>query len=350
MRNNRLNNSQIVVSGIGPICSYATSIEKLSQLNFRGLKEAEKLDSDAWFEPRAFLGNRGFKYLTPATQYILSAARQAIEDASIQEDSYTPESRGVVIGTNFGLSTTLENLDRTILTQSADSLSPMDSPNFSINLPSGYVSMKYGFKSFNISLTSAIIAGIEAIFFGAHSIHQGRCLMALAGATEDKPPCQLEKVIGVPISEGAACAFILESLSSAIDRKAKLYSKIEGVSLRFFDVSKINSNNNSQQDLANLVRHEIDKLFPTKPSQIYFCPIIAPFRFNLIVNQIIQEEIQQRDIQILACNYVGGSGAFMSVSPMLQMATLISKYGEGLLIATSPQGHIAMLNLSKVKL
>ncbi len=178
------------------------------------------------FDPQQYLGQRGFKYLTPATQYALAAAQMALDDARFDAALYTPHERAVVVGTNFGVHAVLAGMDHVILESGAQNLRPMEAPNFSVNIPASHLSMKHKFTAFNVTLTTAQVAGLEAVLLAVDALRAGRARLALVCATEGQPPEGLEKVFGTLLAEGGACALVLESLDDARGRGADVRGEI----------------------------------------------------------------------------------------------------------------------------
>jgi 3-oxoacyl-(acyl-carrier-protein) synthase len=146
----------VVITGIGPVCRAALSAEELSG----GVAHGED-----WYDPTKYLGPRGFKYFTPATRYVLSAAEVALKDAGLAEGEmpYPTDRRGVFVGTNFGVHEVLRELDDAVLAEGSDGISPANAPNFSLNVCASYVSIKRPLHAFNVTLSSAVVAGLEAI-------------------------------------------------------------------------------------------------------------------------------------------------------------------------------------------
>src|SRR5207247_638797 len=83
------------------------------------------------------------------------------------------------------------------------------------------LSIRYGLHAFNVTLTTARIAGLEAVALGAECLRRGRARMVLAGALEGRAPEALQGYFSPPIAEGAACLMVLEPLSAALDRGAR---------------------------------------------------------------------------------------------------------------------------------
>src|SRR5207248_717085 len=127
----------VAVTGIGLVCPGGASPTEL-------LTNGRPDGGTDWFDPERYLGRRGFKYLTPATRYLLAAANLALEDASLEDwAGYPSETRAVVAGTNFAAVPVLDQLNRIIVDEGADALSPAQAPNFSVNIPASHVSLRH---------------------------------------------------------------------------------------------------------------------------------------------------------------------------------------------------------------
>lgn len=146
--------------------------------------------AESWFDHRARLG-RGYKYLPPACQYLLAAARTALEDAGrAAEDPLAPapELRGAVVGTNSAVAALHAAVDETVRREGASALSPMSVPYFAVNLVAGRLSAEHLLKGFNLTVTSPRAAGVEALHLAALELAAGRAAVTLAGAAEAPDP------------------------------------------------------------------------------------------------------------------------------------------------------------------
>src|SRR5438128_6657563 len=154
----------VVLTGIGPVSSDALSVQALVAATRNPWPTSDRARSLDGFVPEHFLGKRGLRFLTPPTQYILAATQLALEDAHLHgESGYAPEDIGVVVGTNFAIHPVVENLHRTVLTSGAEAIQPMDAPNFSVNIPASHVAIRHKLRAFNVTLTSLLVAGLEAV-------------------------------------------------------------------------------------------------------------------------------------------------------------------------------------------
>ncbi|MFD6227334.1 beta-ketoacyl synthase N-terminal-like domain-containing protein [Streptomyces sp. NPDC060232] len=147
--------------------------------------------AQAWFDHRARLG-RGYKYLPPACQYLLAAARTALEDSGREADPHAPatapELRGAVVGTNSAVAALHAAIDETVRREGASALSPMSVPYFAVNLVAGRLSTEHLLKGFNLTVTSPRVAGVEALHLAALELAAGRAAVTLAGAAEAPDP------------------------------------------------------------------------------------------------------------------------------------------------------------------
>lgn len=330
--------SQVVVTGVGPVCRAACGAAALETLEPAHL--AIPAAGDDWFDAPRFLGPRGFKYMTPATRYMLAAAGLALDHAAIPEGTYAQEQRGVMVGSNFAVAAVHDAMDRTILAESADALSPMEAANFSINLAASYVSLKHGCKGFNVCFTSAMVAGLEAVVFGANAIRGGRSGLLIAGATEGVPPAPVGPLVGGNLPNGGACAITMERASAAAARGARVYGTFAAGVLAFSRYS--NRGDNDSTRLETVVERAVGRMnLPAGTFHLYRSAAHAGF--NDQVADIVRRGLADRGIAVRDASTLASYGALFTVSPLLQLAYALSRQQNALIVTTSPFGHIAIV-------
>lgn len=333
---------RIALTGIGLVSPAASSLESFARVRVAeadGAPVSGRTLPLPDFDPGRYLGERGFKYLTPATQYALAAARLALEDAGVG-DHYQGEERGVVLGTNFAVWSVLADMDATILRTGADQIRPMDAANFSVNIPASQLSIRYGFHAFNVTITTARIAGLEAVALGAQRLRRGQARMVLAGALEGRAPEALQGYFSPPIAEGAACLVVLEPLSAALERGARVHGEIGPSLFRFWPavlegLSAPEENGWSDGVLAELVGPGVDpvRLFEAGRG----CPRCE--RLARIVGAAAASAGHRVERHVLSDRF----GECSTVSPMMQILDFCrSGLDAGLVVAASPQGHAAL--------
>ena len=186
--------------------------------------------------------------------YGLIAANEAIEDSGINNIKDNQKMRtGVSVGSGIGgLETIYEN--STILNNKGPKrISPFFVPASLINLLSGQISIKYGFKGPNHSVVTACATGAHSIGDSSEIIKRGAADIMVAGGAEaavcrigiagfcaarslsthfnDQPeiasrPWDKDRD-GFVMGEGAG-VIILEELEHAKKRNAKIYAEIVG--------------------------------------------------------------------------------------------------------------------------
>jgi hypothetical protein len=266
----------------------------------------------------------------------------ALDDARLSVDHYPLDEKGVIIGTNFAVASVHEAMDAVIMNESSDGLSPMEAANFSVNLAASHISIKHRFRAFNISFTNPMVAGIEALLFGANAIRQGRAQMVVAGATEDTPATPAAEALGVPLAPGGACTLVLESLASAQERQARPYGVLGAGALRFINPRHLHDSA-AYERLVERIMHDLARLVPPETTTVHYCPLTAHFPLNQAVDAIICDVLNKRQIEVMQHTFFGATGAHITVSPLLQLGALLHHHGSGLLVATSPHGHVALM-------
>jgi len=132
-------------------------------------------------------------YITPKEQkkmdtfihFALGAASQAVEDAGIASLSDEDKLRaGVMIGSGIGGLQIIEDTVLMMKEKGPRRVSPFFIPAALINLASGQLSIKYGFKGPNHSVVTACSTGAHAIGDAARLIQFGDADIMVAGGTE----------------------------------------------------------------------------------------------------------------------------------------------------------------------
>ena len=117
--------------------------------------------------------------------YAVAAARQAIEDAGwTPSDEESLERTGVMIGSGIGGLEAIAEGALLVEKRGPRKLSPFFIPSALINLASGHVSIRYGFKGPNHSVVTACSTGAHAIGDASRLIQHGDADVMIAGGAE----------------------------------------------------------------------------------------------------------------------------------------------------------------------
>ena len=142
-------------------------------------------DGEGEFQPDSVLSPKEQRHVDPFILYGLSAATDAIEDSGyIPQTEEEMERSGVLIGSGIGGLQAIEAGAILVNEQGPRRISPFFIPSSLINLISGHVSIKYGFKGPNHAVVTACATGTHAIGDAARIIKNNEADVMIAGGAE----------------------------------------------------------------------------------------------------------------------------------------------------------------------
>lgn len=168
-------------SGIGAIQSFDVKDlpAKIAGQVPAGTRAEGGLTLDEWIPPK------DQRKMDRFIQLALVAAEEAVTDsgwkAETEEDAC---ATGVMIGSGIGGLQTIFEASQMVAEGKARRLSPFFIPSALINLASGHVSIRYGFKGPNHSVVTACATGVHAIGDAARLIAFGDADVMVAGGSE----------------------------------------------------------------------------------------------------------------------------------------------------------------------
>ncbi|SDI07902.1 beta-ketoacyl-ACP synthase II [Lutimaribacter saemankumensis] len=208
-------------------------------------------NADDWMEPKER------RKVDDFILYGIAAAEQAVRDANwMPEDEEGQLRTGVMIGSGIGGLQSIEQTTLMMAEKGPRRVSPFFIPGALINLISGQVSIKYGFKGPNHAVVTACSTGAHAIGDAARLIQWGDADVMVAGGAEaaiceigiagfnackalstkreDDPkaasrPYDADRD-GFVMGEGAGIV-VLEEYEHAKARGAKIYAEVLGYGL-----------------------------------------------------------------------------------------------------------------------
>ncbi len=213
--------------------------------------------SDGSFNPDDWMEPKERRKVDEFILYGMAAAQQAVEDAGwMPEDEESRLRTGVMIGSGIGGLSTIAETALLIRDRGPKRVSPFFIPGALINLISGQVSIRYGFKGPNHAVVTACSTGAHAIGDAARLIAFGDADVMVAGGAEspiseigiagfnackalstkraDNPraasrPYDADRD-GFVMGEGAGIV-VLEEYEHARARGAKIYCEVLGYGL-----------------------------------------------------------------------------------------------------------------------
>jgi 3-oxoacyl-[acyl-carrier-protein] synthase II len=214
-------------------------------------------DIEGSFDPDQVMSPRDQRRVDDFILYAMAAADEAVKDSGwAPEDEAERERTGVIIGSGIGGLGTIAETALELAAKGPRRVSPFFIPSALINLASGQVSIRYGFKGPNHSVVTACATGAHAIGDASRLIQAGDADVMFAGGAEasvvkvgvagfvsaramstgfnDRPekasrPYDKDRD-GFVMGEGAG-VLVVEEYEHAIKRGAKIYAEIVGYGL-----------------------------------------------------------------------------------------------------------------------
>ncbi|MDP1737716.1 MAG: beta-ketoacyl-ACP synthase II [Caulobacter sp.] len=214
-------------------------------------------DVEGSFDPGGTMGPKDQRKVDDFILYAMAAADEAVRDAGLTEiDEETAFRTGVIIGSGIGGLNTIAETALELRDKGPRRISPFFIPSALINLASGQVSIRYGFKGPNHAVVTACATGAHAIGDATRMIKYGDADIMIAGGAEasicplgvagfvacramvtdfNDRPTQASRPYdkdrgGFVMGEGAG-VLVLEEYEHAKARGAKIYAEVVGYGL-----------------------------------------------------------------------------------------------------------------------
>ena len=256
---------RVVVTGLGCITPIGNNKEDFwsSLLSGKsGAKPIEDFDVSKMsvkfsasvknFDTEKYFDSKELRKYDVFMQYGLAAGIDAIEDSQLTSSNVNSNKIGVSIGSGIGGLPNIENTRMTYEKSGPRRISPFFVPASIINMISGNLSIKYGFKGPNLSIVTACTTGTHNIGEGLRQIQYNHADVMVCGGAEmatsplgvggfaaaralstrnDDPetasrPWDKDRD-GFVLGDGAG-VLVLEELEHAKKRNAKIYAEVIG--------------------------------------------------------------------------------------------------------------------------
>ncbi|MES2730362.1 MAG: beta-ketoacyl-ACP synthase II [Bacteroidota bacterium] len=261
-----MNFKRVVVTGLGVLTPIGNDVETYWRNLSNGVSGAAlitKFDAEKFrtrfacelkgFDINQYIPRQDARKMDPFTQYALIVAEQAVKDSGLQLDQINLDKAGVIWGSGIGgLKTFQEEVVAFAKGDGTPRFNPFFIPKMIVDIASGYISIKYGFRGPNFLTVSACASATNAIVDAFTYIRLGKINVAIAGGSEaavteagiggfnamralsernDSPetasrPFDKDRD-GFVLGEGAG-ALILEEYEHAKARGAKIYAELIG--------------------------------------------------------------------------------------------------------------------------
>ena len=188
---------RVVVTGMGMLSPLAASVEGTWQRMLNGesgIAPIQGFDASTYttrfagevtdFELEPYLTSKDARKMDTFIQYGIVAGHQAIDDSGLDLERVDMTRCGVAVGSGIGGLGMIEKNHIELLEKGVRRVSPFFVPGSIINMISGNLAIRLGFKGPNIAITTACTTGTHNIGYAARTIAYGDADVMLAGGAE----------------------------------------------------------------------------------------------------------------------------------------------------------------------
>ena len=140
------------------------------------------------FNLEAYMNSKEARSMDTFVHYGVAAASQAVADAGLPSGDALGEELatriGCVIGSGIGGLPLIEETHSELVNRGPRRVSPFFVPASIINMISGHVSMRFGFKGPNLAIVTACTTGLHSIGLAGRMIEYGDADVMVAGGSE----------------------------------------------------------------------------------------------------------------------------------------------------------------------
>jgi 3-oxoacyl-[acyl-carrier-protein] synthase II len=171
------------------------------------------------FDPDKTMSPKERRRVDDFILYAVAAADEAVRDANwMPEDEEDRERTGVIIGSGIGGLGPIADTALEMQEKGPRRVSPFFIPSALINLASGQVSIRYGFKGPNHAVVTACATGAHAVGDAARMIKYGDADVMIAGGAESS-------VVPVGIAGFLACRALTTGFNDEPQKASRPYDK-----------------------------------------------------------------------------------------------------------------------------
>lgn len=135
------------------------------------------------------LGSRGLRHMSRGTLALLGASRLALRDAGLaDEPARDGNSIGVAVGSATATAGLVADFDRTTLAEGPLATNPALFPQTVWNGASSQVAIRFGLRGANLTVSTGLNSGVEALLAAVRLIRRSRAQVVLAGGFEEITP------------------------------------------------------------------------------------------------------------------------------------------------------------------
>jgi len=363
-----MHNQEAVITGLGIVAAngigknnFFSALEKgksaVSEISsFDAKKFPVRIAAEVKnFDPKKFLQLKTLRNLDRGTLFLLSAAAMALKEAGIKISPENTNDIGVATATTFTHLWSIVEFDREVFKEGIDFANPALFPSTVINAASSQVSIAFGIRGFNATVSSGYTSGMEALRYALIALETAKAKQVLCGAVDaltaslffafhklgymaglkgEALSCPFDKRRNGPVLGEAAAVFCLEKESEAHARKAKIFARIKSVA-SFFDASKMGRIAPTGEGLEKAITAALDKsgVSPEKIDYVSSCANSSQ-GFDRSEARVLRRIFGLRLNKLPVSSIKSMLGETFSASSALQVASCIGAMERGVIPPT----------------
>lgn len=256
---------RVVVTGLGivsPIGNNASEVVDSLKTGRSGIEASAEMAEHGFrsqiagtlkIDPAEHVDKRALRFMGPGAAYAHIAMGQAIADAGLEDGDVVNERTGLVAGSGGPSTSAMFKAHQTVLSTGATKrIGPFAVPKCMSSTISANLATAYKIKGVNYSITSACSTSLHCIGNAAEQIMMGKqdvmfaggaeeldwtlsCLFDAMGAMSSKfndTPTKASRAFDADrdgfVIGGGGAILVLEELSHAVARGAKIYAEVTG--------------------------------------------------------------------------------------------------------------------------
>jgi 3-oxoacyl-[acyl-carrier-protein] synthase II len=257
---------RVVVTGLGALTPLGNSVEEFWRgllAGRSGVGRITRCDASNYptqiagevrgFAPEDYMEAKEARRSSRVTQFAIATARQALQDAGLDEHPADAENYGVLLGVGNTSFPDVEQQFRVMVERGGNHISPLFMPMTLPNMTAGAVATQLGWRGYIGTMVAACASGNLAIGEAAQVIARGDAEVIVSGgyeaaisefglaafcamramSTRNDEPERASRPFDATrdgfVGAEAAASLVLEELHHALARNAHIYAEIKGM-------------------------------------------------------------------------------------------------------------------------
>lgn len=302
------------------------------------------------FSAESFLGPKGLRNIDRTTQFLLVAAKQAIEESGLTISDANTDAIGVCTGTTFSHLWSIIEFDREVLRDGLDFSNPALFPSTVLNAASSQISIRFNIQGFNATISTGYTASLDALRYSIDALESNRAeivfsagvdaltsslffgfhhLGYMAGLKGIPVSCPFDKRRNGPLLGEAAVVFCVEDEKRAKKRGANILARVRSVA-SYFDAFRMGKIHPQGEGIEKAIGKALDEagLAPREIDYISSCAN-SSLELDSIEVKVFKNIFGERLKSIPVSSIKSMLGETFSAAGALQIASCIGAMRTG---------------------